>query len=105
MAHAHQAAPTEGRRNILREPEVKQRTGKSRAQRWRDIRDGRFPAPVELGRNSIGWFEDEVEAWLAARPRRRYGSPEAARTLAATQAAPIAVIPKTAPRKRVKLSG
>jgi prophage regulatory protein len=78
MAHAHLAALADGQRKILREPEVKQRTGKSRAQRWRDIRDGRFPAPVELGRNSIGWFEDEIEAWLATRPRRRYGSPEAA---------------------------
>ena len=64
-----------GGRKILREPEVKRRTGKSRAQRWRDIRKGIFPVPVELGPNSIGWYEDELEEWLASRPRRRYGAP------------------------------
>lgn len=61
-------------RKILRETDVKKRSGKSRAQRWRDIRAGLFPAPVELGPNSIGWFEDEIEEWLASRPRRTYGA-------------------------------
>ena len=53
---------------------VQDRVGKSRVQIWRDVRAGKFPAPVELGPNSIGWFEDEVEAWLANRPRRTYGA-------------------------------
>jgi hypothetical protein len=30
-----------------------------------------FPAPYELGENSIAWDRDEVERWLASRPRRR----------------------------------
>lgn len=47
-------------------------TGKSRVQLWRDIRDGRFPAPIQLGPNSIGWYRTEIDAWLAARPRRTY---------------------------------
>ena len=68
------AAVSDGGRKILRESDVKKRSGKSRAQRWRDIRAGLFPAPVELGPNSIGWFEDEIEAWLASRPRRTYGA-------------------------------
>jgi Prophage CP4-57 regulatory protein (AlpA) len=29
-----------------------------------------FPTPIELSPNRIGWFWHEVEAWLAARPRR-----------------------------------
>lgn len=53
---------------ILREPEVKARTGKSRVQRWRDIRSGKFPAPVQLGPNSIGWREADIDAWLNLRP-------------------------------------
>lgn len=53
-------------------------TGKSRQQIWRDIRAGKFPAPIELGPNSVGWFEYEVDEWLANRPRRTYGSREAA---------------------------
>lgn len=67
-----------GVRKILREPEVKQRTGRSRPQRWRDIRAGKFPAPIELGPNSIGWFEDEIDDWLASRRRRTYGAAQAA---------------------------
>jgi prophage regulatory protein len=47
-------------------------TGKSRVQLWRDIRAGRFPAPVELGPNSIGWHRAEIDAWITTRPRRTY---------------------------------
>ena len=60
-------------RKIIRSAEVRSRTGKSRTQLWRDVRAGLFPAPVELGVNSIGWFEDEVEAWIESRPRRGPG--------------------------------
>lgn len=57
---------------------VEDRTGKSRVQIWRDVRAGRFPAPLELGRNSVGWFEDEIDGWLASRPRRNYAPVEEA---------------------------
>ena len=46
--------------------------GKSRTQLWRDVRNNRFPAPLCLGANSVGWFEDELDAWLESRPRRAY---------------------------------
>jgi prophage regulatory protein len=59
-------------RRILRAPAVEDRTQRSRVQCWRDIKAGKFPAPVQLGPNSVGWFEDEIDAWLAARPRRTY---------------------------------
>ena len=49
-------------------------TGKSRVQLWRDIRARRFPAPIEIGPNSVAWVEAEIEAWKASRPRRTYGS-------------------------------
>jgi prophage regulatory protein len=62
-------------RVILRDPEVKKRTKLSRVQRWRRVRKGTFPAPIQLGPNSIGWFEDEIDAWLAARPRVQYAVP------------------------------
>jgi predicted DNA-binding transcriptional regulator AlpA len=45
---------------------------KSRVQIWRDIRAGLFPAPIELGPNSIAWFTHEMEAWKASRRRRTY---------------------------------
>jgi len=61
-------------RKILRSNAVTKRTGKSRVQIWRDVKAKNFPAPVDLGPNSIGWFEDEVDAWMASRPRRTYGA-------------------------------
>jgi prophage regulatory protein len=60
---------------ILRWSGVRDRIRRSRVTIWRDVKAGRFPAPVQLGPNSVGWFEDEVDAWLAARPRRTYGAP------------------------------
>ncbi|MBV9824141.1 MAG: AlpA family phage regulatory protein [Alphaproteobacteria bacterium] len=50
--------------------------GKSRVQLWRDIRDGRFPAPIELGPNSVAWLRSEVDAFLSSRPRRTYAASE-----------------------------
>jgi predicted DNA-binding transcriptional regulator AlpA len=54
------------------------KVSKSRTQLWRDVRDNRFPAPFQLGSNSVAWFEDELDAWLSSRPRRTYGFPEVA---------------------------
>ena len=33
------------------------------------VRQELFPEPVQIGPNKIGWYEDEVEAWLESRPR------------------------------------
>jgi prophage regulatory protein len=57
------------RLKIIRFPEVCEKRGKSRVQTWRDVRDGKFPAPVQLGPNSVGWFEHEVDANLEGLPR------------------------------------
>jgi predicted DNA-binding transcriptional regulator AlpA len=46
---------------------------KSRVQIWRDIRAGTFPAPIEIGPNSLAWWSSEYKAWEVSRPRRRYG--------------------------------
>lgn len=47
---------------------------KGRVQLWRDIRAGNFPAPIEIGPNSVAWVRSEIEAWKASRPRRTYGA-------------------------------
>ncbi len=59
---------------MLRAPEVMARTGLSRVTIWRRVRAGTFPAPVQLGENSIGWPASEITAWLANRPRRTYSA-------------------------------
>ena len=66
---------THGGRRIVRKPAVCEKVGKSGVQVWRDVRAGKFPPPVQLGPNSIGWYEDEIDTWLASRPRRTYGAP------------------------------
>ena len=57
---------------------VEKKVGKSRQQIWRDIRAETFPAPIELGPNSVGWYADEIDEWLASRPRRTYRALETA---------------------------
>jgi prophage regulatory protein len=58
-------------RKIIREEVVEASSGLSRTTRWRKSRDpdDDFPPPVILGPNSVGWYEDEIEDWLARRPR------------------------------------
>lgn len=56
--------------NILHLDEVMARTGKSRTTLWRDVRAGRFPAPLAVGQNRLGWLEDEVTEWQESLPRK-----------------------------------
>jgi prophage regulatory protein len=55
---------------ILRIKDVCARTGISRARIYQLMAEGKFPASVELGPNSVGWRERDVAAWLDARPMR-----------------------------------
>lgn len=59
-------------RRLLRWSKVKVRVPKSRTQIWRDIRAGKFPAPVQIGENSVAWFEDEIDTYMDALPRTNY---------------------------------
>ena len=64
---------------MLRVAEVVSRTGLSRTSLWRRLRAGDFPRPIQLGPNSVGWRDSEIEAWLESRPRRTYGADTAAK--------------------------
>ena len=46
--------------------QAEKRAGKGRVQLWRDVRAGLFPAPRQLGPNSIGWTEEEFTRREAA---------------------------------------
>ena len=63
-------------RRILSSRDLDNRGIYSRVQRWRLIRKGDFPQPLILGKNRIGWFENEINEWLESRPRRTYAAPE-----------------------------
>ena len=52
---------------MLRRPEVESRTGLSRASLYAMMSRGTFPRPKRIGQRAVGWSEDEIENWLAAR--------------------------------------
>ena len=62
MANANQE-----RLSILRRKQVEKRTGLSRSTIYLRIQEGTFPRPINLGARAVGWLENEIEDWLAAR--------------------------------------
>ncbi|MGH8603657.1 MAG: helix-turn-helix transcriptional regulator [Gammaproteobacteria bacterium] len=54
------------RRRIIRLREVCDRTGHSESTIYREEKAGKFPRRVQLGQNSSGFFEDEIDQY---RPR------------------------------------
>ena len=48
---------------LHRWPAVKQRTGLSRTTVWRKVREGSFPAPVQLSAQTVAWREADLAAW------------------------------------------
>lgn len=56
---------------LLRLPAVLDRVGLGRS-RWYDlVAEGRAPTPVKLSDRAVAWYEHEVNAWAASRPRAR----------------------------------
>lgn len=49
---------------IIKMKELPGITGRSRASLWRDIKAGKFPKPVRLGTNSVGFKASEIQNWL-----------------------------------------
>jgi prophage regulatory protein len=52
---------------ILRLPEVMCRVGMKRASIYHAISQSSFPKQIILSKRSVGWLEQEIEDWLAAR--------------------------------------
>ena len=77
-------------KRILRWREVQSRTGLSRVTVWRRELQGRFPQRLKLHtespRSPVGWYEHEIEAWLATRERGQGYEPTLSRRKAAAQA-------------------
>lgn len=59
---------------ILRIREVQKRTGLSRTTIWRQVRAGKFPAPLQLTEFSIGWRAEDIDEWQASRQPVTYGT-------------------------------
>ena len=59
---------------IIRKPELFARLALSDATIWRMERAGKFPRRIKLGSNSVGWFDNEIDAWLEKKAEERQGS-------------------------------
>jgi prophage regulatory protein len=49
---------------IIRLPELLRITGLSTASVYRQMAETRFPRPVRLGKNAVGWRASAVLSWL-----------------------------------------
>ncbi len=48
---------------------VCKRVGKSKTWVYNEIRQGRFPKPVQIGAHSVLWYSHEIDQYLEALPR------------------------------------
>jgi prophage regulatory protein len=65
VAQGHES----GVRRVIGREELLHKLPVSRTTLWRLQQSKGFPQPVRLSSNRIGWFEHEVDSWLASRPR------------------------------------
>ncbi len=56
---------------FLRKNDVAALVGWHPVHVMREARAGRFPKPVQIGRNSVGFVAEEVDVWMAARVAER----------------------------------
>ena len=49
---------------ILRLPAVKAKTGLSRSTIYARISQGTFPTALNLGPNTVGWLEADIDTWI-----------------------------------------
>ncbi|WP_028031120.1 helix-turn-helix transcriptional regulator [Gemmobacter nectariphilus] len=55
-------------RKIARLPRVEELTGLKKTKIYDMMNAREFPRPIRLTGKAVGWFEDDIEAWLASRP-------------------------------------
>lgn len=56
---------------LMRLPDVMRDTVLGRSSIYKQISEGNFPRPVNLGGRSVAWVSDEVSSWVAERIAQR----------------------------------
>lgn len=54
-------------KKILRRTDVENIVGLSCSTIYRLMDEGKFPRPIRLSQNSVGWLESDIDKWLTAR--------------------------------------
>jgi len=62
-----QITETHDTMRVIRYPELFKKVGLCRSQIWRLEKSGDFPKSIQLGKNSKGWIEADVNTWLNER--------------------------------------
>lgn len=52
---------------ILRLKAVQDSTGLGRSTIYAMMKNGIFPQSVSLGQRSVGWYEADIQGWIASR--------------------------------------
>ena len=55
-------------RELLRREEVEARLAVSRSWIYSEMRAGRFPEPVKIGKRAVRWKVADLDEWAASRP-------------------------------------
>ncbi len=74
-AASSEPEPTPNGLSLIRLPKLLQRVPKSKAWIYQSIKEGSFPAPINIGARSVAWVESEIDDWIKARiqsSRRRH---------------------------------
>jgi prophage regulatory protein len=54
---------------LMRFKKLRENVALGRTTIWQMVKDGRFPAPVRIGKNGIAWRSDEIQAWIKSREK------------------------------------
>ena len=60
---------------LIAKKKMLDRVGLSYPTVWQRMREGTFPRPVRISEGpnpQVRWFQEEVDAWVANRPRQVY---------------------------------
>ena len=60
-------------RYIHRRQGAQDKSGLGRSALYYAMEHYGFPRPIKLGERAVGWFDDEIEEWLATRKRTSSG--------------------------------
>ena len=53
---------------FLSKKQVSAMVCKSSTTLWRDVKQGRFPAPKQIGRLRIAWLASSIREWMDSQP-------------------------------------
>lgn len=58
---------------ILKLKEISSLTKLSSSTIYRLVQAGEFPKPIKLAAHASGWLESDIEDWIEARQKARFG--------------------------------